>query len=449
MPKLQLTDRFCQAAKPKAGRQTEYFDTIVKGLSLVASAGGAKTFFLHFTRPADGKRARMKLGTYPELKLGGEEGARQKAKDARAKVGDGKDPLVEKRAHAASQTVFDLVENYIARRASTKRSGNEIARRLRKNFSGYDAEGRKIEKRSEGFIGDVKLSELHRRDITRAIDAVKDRGAHVEANRVFEDVRAMIRWARGRGDLDQNLVEGMAKPTETTVRDRVLSADEIHTMWAALPDTDMRESTRRIIRLCLVTVQRVGEIAGMERGELDFDQRIWTIPAARSKNKREHVVPLSEMALSILREQIAAVEALCQRKGRAVPSFIFPGPGGLAAVTGAAVAKAVKREETSVKGSGSTIIMGIAPWTPHDLRRSAATGIEEVGVSPFIVGHVLNHVSATKSTITSRVYARYDYAKEKREALDLWADRISGIIANAAKVTAMRVPQTAEAILSA
>jgi integrase len=428
MPQVELTDKFCQSAKAASGRKTDYFDTVVKGLCLRASAGGAKAWYLVYTKPSGGQRAWLKLGRYPEIPLGTDKGARQKAKDARAKVGDGGDPVAEKRAAAASQTVSDMVENYIARRASTKRSGDEIARRLRKNISGRAADGKNLTERSAGCIGEIRLSELHRRDITKAIDAVKDRGAHVEANRIFEDVRAMVRWARGRGDLDHNLVEGMHKPTETTERDRVLSPDEISTMWAALPDAEMRESTRRIVRLCLITGQRVGEIAGMDRAEIDLDQRTWTIPAARSKNKREHVVPLSAMAVGIIREQIAAVEALCGRKGRAVPSFIFPGPGGRAAVTGAAIAKAVKREEKPVRGSDATVIMGIAPWRPHDLRRSAATGMEEIGVSPFIVGHVLNHVSATKSTITSRVYARYDYAREKREALDLWADRLTGII---------------------
>jgi integrase len=78
--------------------------------------------------------------------------------------------------------------------------------------------------------------------------------------------------------------------------------------------------------------------------------------------------------------------------------------------------------------------MGVEPFTPHDLRRTAATGMEEIGISPFIVGHVLNHVSVTKSTVTSRVYARYSYDKEKREALDLWADRLTGIVTQGANV---------------
>jgi integrase len=301
------------------------------------------------------------------------------------------------------------VENYIARHAATKRSADEIARRLRKNVS--------------GVIGDVKLAELHRRDITKCIDQVKDRGAGVEANRIFEDVRAMVRWARGRGDLDANLVEGMRRPTETTERDRVLTDEEIRIMWADLASADMRESTRRILRLCLMTGQRVGEVSGMTRAEIDLEKAIWTIPAERSKNKREHVVPLSDTAISVIGEQIAESEALAKRKDRAMPQWIFPGPGARAAVTAPAIAKAVTRCE-----------WGIAHWTPHDLRRTAATGMEGAGVSPFIIGHVLNHVSATKATVTSRVYARYTYDKEKAEALTLWAGKLAGILTGGANV---------------
>jgi integrase len=411
MPRIELTDRFCQAAKPLIGRQTDYFDTLVKGLCLTASAGGARTFYLHYTRPLDGKRVRMKLGRFPEMKLGK---AREKAREGRGDIGEGNDPLADRRALAASQAVSDMVENYITRHASTKRSGDEIARRLRKNVS--------------EVIGAVKLSDLHRRDITKCIDAVKDRGAHVEANRLFEDMRAMVRWARARGDLDSNLVEGMKRPTETTQRERVLSADEIRVMWAALDHAEMWESSRRILRLCLTTGQRVGEVCGMTRAELDFDRAKWTIPAARSKNHREHSVPLSSMAIEIIRKQITESDALAQRKGRAVSPHVFPAPGAASAVTAAGIAKAVKREE---KPSG--LIMGIAAWTPHDLRRTMATHMEEVGVSPFVVGHVLNHVSLTRATITSRVYARYDYAKEKREALDLWAKQLAEVVASSQK----------------
>jgi len=355
----------------------------------------------------------MTLGRYPELTLGK---ARDKARKARAEIGEGTDPVVEKRAQAASQSVADLIASYLAKKASALRKHTEIARRLNKNVL--------------PIIGDVKLSEFHRRDITRCIDAIVERGAPVEANRVFQDVRAMVRWARGRGDLDSNIAEGMKRPTIEVDRERVLTADEIKTVWEALPAADMIESTRNVLRLCLITGQRVGEISGMTRGELDVDKAIWTLPATRSKNRREHSIPLSAAALEIIAAQIAAVDKLSKRMKREVPAFLFPAPGARATMSSGAVAKAVKRQEKKGKAGGATLL-GVEPWTPHDLRRSAATHMEEIGVSPFVIGCVLNHVSTTKASITSRVYARYTYDREKREALDLWADRLTGIITGA------------------
>lgn len=403
---MELTDRFCQTAKATSGRKTDYFDATVKGLCLRASAGGARAFYLVYSRPGDGKaRAWLKLGRYPELKLSE---ARQRARDGRVDIGAGGDPAIEKKAKAASQNVADLVANYIARHASTKRTGPAIARRL--NFNVVP------------MIGAVKLADLHRRDITKCIDAIRDRGANVEANRVFEDVRAMVRWAHGRGDLDTNLVEGMQKPTETTERDRVLTAEEIRILWASLDQADMWKSTRRVIRLCLATAQRVGEVSGMAVAELDLDAGLWVIPAIRAKNGNEHKVPLSGMAVGVIKEQLAAAKALAVRKCHEPSLYVFPGVRTQGPLTGAAVAQAISKHRKN------DTLPGIGEWTCHDLRRTAATHMEELGISPFVIGHILNHASVTKATVTSRVYARYDYAPEKREALELWADRLAAIV---------------------
>jgi hypothetical protein len=143
VPVILLTDRFVRTAKPQPDhRQTEYFDEATKGFSLLASAG-ARTFYLSYTRRADGRRMRMKLGTFPDISLAD---ARQKARDARAAIGDGNDPAAERRAEQASQRVCDLVENYVLRHAAAQRSGKAIARRLRKNVA--------------GVIGDLKLAQL-------------------------------------------------------------------------------------------------------------------------------------------------------------------------------------------------------------------------------------------------------------------------------------------------
>jgi integrase len=425
MPVVLLTDRFVRTAKPQPGhRQSEYFDETTSGFSLVASAG-ARTFYLTYTRPNGpeaGKRARMKLGSFPDIGLAD---ARQRARDARAKVADHKDPAAEQRAEATSLRVRDLVESYITRYAAELRSGKAIARRLRKNVS--------------GVIGDIKLSELHRRDLTRCLDTVKDRGAPIEANRVFEDMRAMVRWARARGDLDQNLMEGMPRPADEVTGDRILTPDEIRKFWTSLAGAVMENGTRRVLKLCLVTSARVGEVAGMHADELDLDRQIWKIPPARAKNGHEHVLPLSDLAVEIIREQLAEnrradakrQQRLARRMTRAVGArpiaesdtdvskYIFPGPGARAPVTVFGIVGAIAHNRTH---------FGIAPFTSRDLRRTVATRMEEIGISPFIVAHVLGHISVTKSSITSKVYARYDYAREKCAAVKRWEAHLRGII---------------------
>jgi len=254
----------------------------------------------------------------------------------------------------------------------------------------------------------------------------------------------MIRWARARGDLDENLAEGMRRPTETVDRDRVLSPDEIRTFWQKLADAEMHLGTVRLLKLCLATMARVGEVAGMSTAELQLDRKIWTIPPERSKNKLAHVLPLSDLAVELINEQLADIRQaaakrearLARRIARAVggaladiptegPEWVFPAPGARSPITEFAPSKAIK---------GNREHLSIESFVPHDLRRTAATRMEEIGISPFIVSHLLGHISVTKASITSRVYARYDYAREKREAINKWGVHLWRIVEGGAAV---------------
>ena len=162
-----------------------------------------------------------------------------------------------------------------------------------------------------------------------------------------------------------------------------------------------------IIKLCLVTGQRVGEVAGIVARELDPKRRQWTIPSARSKNKHAHTVPLTDET-SALAESIAVAEKL--------PTH--------------AIDKIIRRAQPR---------FGVEQWTPHDLRRTVITHMAELGVAPIVLGHVINHLSVTKATVTLKVYSHYDYAKEKREALELWGKRLAGIVGeDAAKILPIR-----------
>jgi len=419
MPRVALTDLFCKTAKP-LGARTDYFDETVAGLALRVTEKGHRSWTYLFTSPRDGKRARATIGTYPATSLAA---ARGKALEAKGHVEAGQDPrLVLAGQATAGMTVAGLVDAYLADpEKAALRSKAEIERRLRKN--------------AVPIIGEIKLAELRRRDVRNVTDAILKRKRKVEATRVFEDVRAMVRWAVQNEYLDANPLDGMGKPAEATVSNRVLNEDEIRTLWCGLPKSLARsEQCEQIVKLCLVTAQRVGEVAGITLGdEIDLKAREWRLAASRTKNGYPHVVPLSDLALEIIKEATAAKAAhvldlndgLAPVQDYSKPEPLFP-CGDWSFLPGAVARTILRAHETSKERPLGRF--GIAPWSAHDLRRTALTGMARLGVAPIVLGHVANHRTTTRAGVTLAVYSQYTYDKEKRAALDTWADRLRAII---------------------
>ena len=403
MPTINLTDRFCSTAKSLAA-QTDYFDTVVQGLALRISHRGSRSWCFHYRH--DQKRRRLTIGNYPATSLAM---ARGKALEAKAHVDDGEDPRMMLAGQAtAGMTVAGLVDAFLTdpERAEL-RSKAEIERRLRKNVT--------------PLIGDVKLSELRRRDVRNVSDAILRRGKRTEATRVFEDVRAMVRWAVDHEYLDANPLDGMGKPAEPQARNRVLNDEEIRTLWIGLPKSLARSvQCQRIIKLCLVTGQRVGEVAGIVPAELDLKAREWRLPGSRTKNAHAHVVPLSDLAVEIIREAMADA-------GKGAPLF----PSGEGSLAPMAVARTILRANEDGR-------FGFASWSAHDLRRTVLTNMARLGIAPIVLGHVANHRTTTRAGVTLAAYSQYTYDREKRDGLNLWADRLAGIITGGAEVVTLR-----------
>lgn len=404
MPRFALTDRFVAGAKANGDERVDFFDERSRGLALRASPGGNKSWTFHFTSPKDGKRARVTLGTYPATSLAA---ARTRAQEARDAIDEGNDPRdVLANRLAGAMTVKDLIDSYLEKHVHPNlRTAPAIERRFAKNVT--------------PIIGGVRVAELHKRDVNRAVDPILARGRPIEAARCCEDVRALVRWGVRRGDLDHNPLEGMAKPAVSTPRDRVLADGEIATLWRGLPIALARsKAVQRIVRLCLVTAQRVGEVAGMRRDELDLKAGVWTLPGSRTKNGHPHRVPLSDMAAIIIDEALkdAGEDAI----------FVFPGDDDERPLPAHAVAKTLTRAQKPSEDHPDGRF-GIGQFTAHDLRRTAATGMAKLGVAPIVLGHVINHRSATKANVTLSVYVHHDYAAEKRDALGRWAERLQAI----------------------
>jgi integrase len=366
--RVALTDRFCASAK-STRVQTDYFDAQVTGLALRITSGGTRTWTLLHGTP----RRRVTLGRYPSLSLAA----------ARARA-------IEVREGRSAGTVAALAETYL-RSISGLRSRPEIERRLRRDVL--------------PMIGHVPLHELHRRDVTRVIDA-KIEDAPITARRVFEDVRAMVRWAVARGDLDHNPIDGLRGPPISKPRTRTLSDGEIRSVWHSL--YDQRPDVGRVVRFCLATGQRVGEVTGLTSAELDLGAKVWNIPASRSKNGYPHSVPLTELALRIISD--------AEERGRS--QLVAAPNGSVFDVSRNVVSDIIWRYGQTTKEN----------WTGHDLRRSALTGMARLGVPPIVIGHVANHRTTTKAGITLGTYIQHDYGDEKRDALSRWATRLAAIV---------------------
>ena len=180
--------------------------------------------------------------------------------------------------------------------------------------------------------------------------------------------------------------------------------------WLNAPDN----SYGTILKLLLLTGCRRDEIGGLMWSEVDLNARTITIPGSRTKNKQEHVVPLSDTAMSIL-------AGVAKREGR---EHVF-GRTLAASFSGWSSAKAEFDQ-----------VVKIDEWVVHDLRRTVRTGIDKLGILPHICEAVLNHLPPK----LVRTYNQNTYEAEKRKALDTWAHHLKTIVAQAsgANVTALR-----------
>lgn len=391
MPRKNLTTRFVESVKVEA--RTDFWDELVRGLVLRTSPTGVKTWTVVYSRESDGARQRLTLGRFPAVPL---EKARSKALTALASVGEGDDPANKKRVRRDTMTVKKLGELYIEKYAKLeKRTWGEDERVLGKDV--YPT------------IGDMKIVSVRRRDVLDVIDAKAEAGKVGQSRKVLAVVRKMFNWAVAEDYLEVSPVAGVKPKGRNGQRDRYLTDAEIKTVWQALESANLHHASKDIMRLLFLTGQRSGEVCGMLRSEVDFDKRLWTIPGERTKNGRTHAVHLSDAAFEI----VQAADDKADEDDKHAPLFRRIDTS----IESTAVAHSVKKQLQVLE----------TPWTPHDARRTVATGMAAIGIAPHIIEAVLNHVSGFRSGVAG-VYNRNAYEPEKRSALDRWADHLDAVI---------------------
>ena len=256
-------------------------------------------------------------------------------------------------------------------------------------------------------LHDRPADELTRREIVAVLQPYAGRRTAIQ---LLRHLSACLSWGMERGLLDRHAAIGIKPPAEAATRDRVLTAPELRTILAAAdaaPDDGFRGGFGDVVKLLLLTAQRRGEVGGMAWSEIDLENAQWSLPADRCKNARPHTVPLPRQAVEILRRHYAP--------GRV---HVFG-----AKDTGVLVWQDCR--------DGFAKPLGLPHWTLHDLRRTAVTGMAELGIQPHVIEAIVNHQSGHKAGVAG-VYNRAQYSQEKRAALQRWADHVERIVAGEA-----------------
>ena len=382
---MRLTNQSAAALQLPPGKdRLVVFDDDLPGFGLRISGGGSRQWVVQY-RNALGQTKRESLGRVGLLSA---TEARRAAGERLARAKLGEDPHAERakeRARAAI-TFGHGIEPYLAAVTPNLRpaSLSEAARYMRVVWKPLHR---------------TPLHAVDRKQVAaRLAEIARDAGPYA-ANRARAALSAHFAWLIGTGAADMNPVVGVPKPAPEERRARILTEDEIKAVLGACRDDDFG----RIVRLLLLTGQRRDEVAGMAWAEIDLVGAVWKLPAERVKNGLPHDVPLSGAALGLLTEAP-------RLEGR---TLVFgQGEGGF---QGFSRAKAAHDKRSGVTG-----------WRLHDLRRTAATGMNEIGVLPHVVEAVLNHISSHRAGVAG-IYNRAIYATEKRIALDMWAAYLSAI----------------------
>ncbi len=394
--KASLTDRFLRALKG-SDRRTEVGDAGCRGLSIRCTPAGVKTWT--FAYKLNGRMRRITLGEYPALGLSE---ARTKADERRAQRHAGKDPRAVQDAERAAQakialTFAELCECYIEHVKGGKISW--------KTDEGYLD-------RPKAKFGKRPAVSITKRELMGFFETIA-LTSKSSANRTQSTVRTMWGWAADRDHIPMNFLAGVKKAGgKENEKDRVLTADELRAFFAALadPDVEATETVRMALKGILLTAQRPGEVAGMmlsELHDLDSPDPHWIIPRLRTKNKKtEHTVPLSPAAVGLIREALEVSKEYAKGKND-MPVFAsrFEGVTTLARHS---LSHAVRRILNDKNYNEN-----LAKFTPHDLRRTAATLAQSLRVPRDYVKALLNH----KDGDVTAIYARWHMFQEKREAV--------------------------------
>jgi integrase len=375
-------------ALPAGSAEKSFFDDDLAGFGVRVRAGGSRTFVVQYKIGA--KHRRMPLGSVAAIELGK---ARAAAKDLLAAVRLGRDPAGEKQEQRR-RTAFTfgaLLPRFLERqRARLKpRSFQEANRHLVAHAKP---------------LHDLAVEKIDRRLIAIRLAEIAERSGPAAANRVRASLSAYFAWLLREGILEANPVLNTNRAVEAGARTHVVADDELALIWRALGE----DQYSTIVRLLILTGARRDEIAGLRWSEIDLDRAVITLPPERTKNRREHLIPLAPAALAVLQAQ---------------PRRVDPDGSPRDLVFGHGV-RGWQDWSGSKADLDARIQAPVREWRLHDFRRAMSTAMHErLGVMPHVVEAALGHVDGHRSGV-SGIYNQASYFELRRVALEKWADHV-------------------------
>ncbi|HXP73077.1 MAG TPA: tyrosine-type recombinase/integrase [Stellaceae bacterium] len=371
MPKTHLTDIRIKSLKPQAAQIT-YWDETLPSFGCRVSPGGTKTFTVMHGE----NRKRVTIGRYPILSLAK---ARSKAKEMLAEVTLGK--------HGTTIAFDDALELFLTTHCTQNNKADtayETARLLKRHFLPV------FKHRS--------LEDISTQDIAGIVDKLLSTPS--ECNHAFTAVRTFFRWACRRRYVEHSPCDGLQRPTKPVSRSRVLTDEEIKKVWHAASEMG---SYGAIVRLLLLTGQRLNEIASLRWEYISEEGKTITLPPQLTKNNKEHTFPFGKMTAAIL--------------GDVANGLLFPTQKN---------AEVVFNNWSAAKHALDKMC-AIPHWTLHDLRRTFATNLAALGTPIHVTEKLLNHSSGAVSGVAA-IYNRHTYMNEMRTAVRQWERRLAQLL---------------------
>ena len=388
---MRLNDKTVTAFVPalKVGQKEHiFFDDSLKGFGLRVREGGGRTWVYQFKIGRQTRR--WKIGTWPTLSASAARHEVTKPDGIAVQVASGRDPVAEKIAKKNTHDTADTFENISALYLAAKK------KRLKPRS--FDLIQRHLTKHAKP-LHKLPVDAISQRDVAELFAALADESGAVTSNRVRSTVAACLTWAMKMGRAKANPAAFTVKEDERE-RTRVLSDDELVKLWQTLPEGDYGD----IVRLLILSGQRKSEIGDLQWSEIDMQRGTITLPPKRVKNGREHVIFMSAPVREILERK--------QKEKTEGRDYVFGfGRGGFSGWS-----RCKERLDAA---------LGKMPaWVVHDIRRTVASGMGNLGVAPHVIEGVLNHASGSRAGVGA-IYNKSKYEKETREALIQWADHVS------------------------